>query len=217
MNSSDEYYLKEYLRIIQLASLNLIKDSIIRNLIDSIAISASNYSDSSDYYCSYSLLEENYNRTGGDLIEEMTSSILENGGSSSDIQTFRNNKFRLEGVEFIFEFRLFLPFKNEDIYHAVSNQNNLYSGILFFYDSASFSGYSLSNNTASHYTYTFDDLDTKQIYLCSAFIKHKETFSYVSTKIFEPAGRCKESGSTGWCNANGKGCKCVPGPKEFAD
>lgn|GEM_PF-4340242 len=209
--------IQDYLRIVQLGTIDLFKNDSIAVLLNDIANTTSALSEDGDYYVYLDDLSLAFEtRLGLDLQEEMEASIA-NYGSSNDLELFQNNGFHFSSGDFEFNIRYFIPSKNTQ-YSSLSLATHPDFGIWVFNVDSNENGYEFPgfswNSTYQDYeSTTFNSLnfDDNAIVLVSTSAYNTATSEDIDMKFIESCGRCSDPNHVKCCH-QGHACKCDSPP-----
>lgn len=205
--------LNNYTRILTLATLDLTADEDFISISENIAEQHSSLSDTSDYYAYFDSIALRYNNDQRSLISLMSQSIVNNGGSTGDVELFNDSGFVMQLGNYTYHFRLFFHYKNENEYGQVSNDERASVGNIMFHmnNDGTFPVYTFINSSYSLSNKDFYYTNNNAVILISSRVYTTQNgFHEIDTKRYEEGrGRCLFT-ATAICDIKGKGCRCTP-------
>lgn len=194
-----------YLDVVALGLLDLAEDGNFRSIALTIANSNSAIGDASDYFADLSEIHAAYVMENESLLDEMRASIVNNGGSSSQLDLWDTYHLDFEVADFFFHPKIGLPYKNEYLYGQVDDAGVAPAVLIGFYaDESELTGYGFNSNGWSPTTMASEEFSETPAYVIS-LTGEDETDLYPFTIV---AGRCEKSGILKKCVVAGSGCKC---------
>jgi len=213
-----ESFLKEYMKTIAIASMDLVKDTNYLNLIDSITNSYDTIVGVDYYAYIYDQVEMAYaSKFGRSLLDDFKTSLINNSATLYQRQlldSFGLN-FEIDGINFSPKY--FLYYKNSGLYTSITNRlPSLTATLQFPDDSIPLWRYDTTYHTFLYTLTNLSYVDGSALIDVSLRISYQQSSNsgpilYLFGNRYEALGRCK-SDMTGWCTVACKWwlgcCRC---------
>jgi len=204
--------MSEYTRIISVGFIDIVNNNEYMDIIYEALNNEVTQSDINDFEITLTKLNTIFNENGINLKNEIVNS-LKNNNHHDYVDIFTNSLYSLDLGSFKHNVSIFIPSMNTNYYPNI-NLNNSYSIGNTIYNLSNENDFPTINLANNELIYrNMDYIEDEPVFLISSIITDIDIPSIeINTNITQACGRCQESTSTGWCNFQGRGCKCTLNP-----